>query len=548
MVAAQRLIAGTFLLLLVGCSGAPDGGGGGGGAGGVGDKPGAGGTGKLQVASTSAKGSGTVANHGASEAVISADGRWMVLRSAATNMIDGFSAPRTPQPPFLYLHDCQTGANTLISHTFATNNETSNAMAGDASISDNGQFVAFEGHGSNITPGFPPAGGRPQVYLYNRETNNNTLISFTSIVESDAKADTHLPTPGSAHAPDISNDGRFTAYLSSGKTIAPYQVDARTGSDDVFLYDAKKDRNILVSHVDRKEATCGNGQGCQHPVISGDGKHVAFLSDSTNLLPGRDVNGNGLDLFVFNAETGKVTLISRVHNSPATTCDKNVSNTHPPQISDDGRFIVYESSSTDLIAGLKEPGSLVYMFDQETGKNTLISHAAGKPSTGCLGDAESAVISGDGAWIAYESEANDLVPGMDRDASVRNIYLYDRANKVTHLVSHSAASTTTGGAESAFHPAISRDGAYVAFYSDAPNHVAGQKDDPQGFDVFLYNRKTAGITLVSHQAGDRLKAANESDMNILAKDQPVAGFISHSSGLVKGDNNKSLDAFWFKLD
>lgn len=504
----------------------------------------------VHAASTSVRPDVSVTgDSGASRAVISADGRWIVLTSSSTDHIDRFQDLLVQQPPYLFLHDCETGTNVLIDHAFTTNNEPGNAMSDFADISADGQFVVFEGHGSNLVPGFPREGGHPQVYRYDRESNNNALISFTAIIDpNDPQADTHLPTPGASYAPRISDDGRFTCYLSSGMTIALEQQGDVVGSDDVFLYDAQEDKNVLVSHVVAHSAKVGNGS-CQLPNISADGQFVAFLSDSTNLIDNQsDVNGSASDLFLYDRTTRLVTLISHAHDSVNTTCDGGVVNSTAPQLSDDGRFVVYVSSSTDLVSGMEEPDLYIYLYDRETGENILVSHTPENNSFGGYGVAEAPVISGDGNWIAYESEAGELGAGMDSQYAARNIYLYDRVHDATFVVSHTAGSTQAGGAENAFFPSISRDGRYVSFYSDAPDHVAGQDDSPQGFDVFVYDHQTRGISLVSHLIDSPATSAGDgSDMGLLAADHPVIIFRSDSPQLVELDKNNTMDVFWAEI-
>lgn len=490
------------------------------------------------------------ANGGATRGAISADGRWLVMTSAANDLIDGFQDLGVRQPPYLYLHDCQSGDTQLIDHAFSTESEPGNAMSDFADISADGRFVVYQGNASNLVPGFPREGGRPQIYRYDRQTKNNTLVSFTAIIPgNDPGADAHLPTPGASEGARISDDGRYTSYLSSGQTIVANQTDTGVGRPDVFLYDAELDKNFLVSHVPGNSATVGNGQGCELANLSGDGRFVAFLSDSTDLVAGQADDNAALDLFLYDHATHQVTLVSHAHNSDTTTCDDGVSNTTPPQLSDDGRFVVYVSAAKNLAPGIEEPDTCVYMYDRQTGANRLVNHAPGRPHFGGYGLSEAPVISGDGRWVAYESEAGELVASMQHANNARNVYLYDRENDATHLVSHTAQSTTAGGAENAFYPSISRDGRYVAFYSDAPDHVANQQDSPQGFDVFLYDHQNRGITLVSHLPGaPQASAGDLSDMGLMAADTPVVVFASGSSKLVAGDENQSGDLFWFRLD
>jgi Tol biopolymer transport system component len=108
--------------------------------------------------------------------------------------------------------------------------------------------------------------------------------------------------------------------------------------------------------------------------------------------------------------------------------------------------------------------------------------------------------------VAFVSSATDLVAGLGSGTSGTNVFLYDRLSGASVLVSHTSAGGTTTGNGTAFSPVISADGRYVAFLSDATNLLAGQIDANNGPDVFLYDRVSGTNTLVSHTGSSGVTA------------------------------------------
>ena len=143
------------------------------------------------------------------------------------------------------------------------------------------------------------------------------------------------------------------------------------------------------------------------------------------------------------------------------------------------------------------------------GQVELVSHVdPGAPSDTASGfgpdEFTLPAISRDGRYVAFLSPANNLVPGqIDRNANgggqeSNDVFLYDRVARTTVLVSHDAAAVATGGNGESGAPAISADGRWVVFASQAANLADGLPEDPHGQSrIFLYDRVTEAVTLVS---------------------------------------------------
>lgn len=409
-------------------------------------------------------------------------------------------------------------------------------------LSADGNWLAMVSSSNNLVEGQHDAlrdSHLPELFLHDREPRGTVLVSHslgnpaqTSIAQSDY--------------PDVSADGRWVAYQSSSIDLVPSDGQRSMFHNQVFLYDRETGANLRMSNA---AGTIAPSNGASEAVsISADGRWVAYVSYASDLVEGLDdPNGNGIDIFLYDRETGGNMLVSRAGHDPVTAAE-NSSDTVPPSISDNGRYVVYVSHAMDIVPGMVDDAgdAMVFIFDRQSGKNTLVSHAAGQPQRTCSFLAEAATISGDGNWVVFASEASNLVEGQDDSEVRRNIYLWERATGTARLVSHRAGSPLASPNQNSYSSAISRDGRFIAFDSDAPHLVAGQADEEMGLDVFLYDRDTAAITLVSHAAGNTTQATNGTPGDIaISADGRVVAFMSYADGLTPEDANGQCDAFFF---
>lgn len=199
-----------------------------------------------------------------------------------------------------------------------------------------------------------------------------------------------------------------------------------------------------------------------------------------------------------------------------------------PAISADGRYVAFESSANDLVPGEPlHPSGGVFVRDTLTGVITRAS----VPDGGGIADAVSggASISADGRYVAFYSFATNLVPGAPPDA-LPNIYVRDMVRGKTRVVSVDGTGGWPDG--SSLHPAISGDGRYVAFQSDATDIVP---DDGNGAtDVFVRNlvRGTTTRVSVDRDGGD---ADGSSTDPSLSFDGQTSAFVSDAQDLLAVD-------------
>jgi Tol biopolymer transport system component len=270
--------------------------------------------------------------------------------------------------------------------------------------------------------------------------------------------------------------------------------------------------------------------------ISGDGRYVAFWSLASNLVPG-DTNGTS-DVFVRDRVGGtieRVSVTSRerqaVGGDQGGVLDTNFGR---PVITPDGRSVVFESSASNLVPGEPEDFAAdVYLRDVPAGTTEGISTV----TTGFVRHSRVPTISADGRFVACQSWDGGLVPGDTNDRF--DIFVFDRTTGVYERVSVDSAGVE--GNNDSLGPAMTPDGRFVAFTSDADNLVAG--DGNFDVDVFVHDRVThttirASVRTDGTETGFELGSGNAS----LSTDGQVVAFDSEGT-LVPQDTGFPVDVF-----
>jgi len=227
------------------------------------------------------------------------------------------------------------------------------------------------------------------------------------------------------------------------------------------------------------QATGGSSSGA---VLSADGRYVAFTSSASNLVAG-DTNVES-DAFIRDTLTGVTT---RVSTSSAGV--EGNSPSYASAISADGRYVLFSSDATNLVAGDTNWCRDAFIKDTLTGVTTRVSTSSAGVQGG--GDSFVSAISADGRYVAFSSDATNLVAGDTNGTS--DAFIKDTLTGVTTRVSTSSAGGE--GNSSSNVSAISADGRYVAFSSDATNLVAG--DTNGTYDAFIKDTLTGVTTRVS---------------------------------------------------
>jgi Tol biopolymer transport system component len=357
--------------------------------------------------------------------------------------------------------------------------------------------------------------GSIDVFLRDRQGGVTERISVSS-------ADVH----GNSHSrhSSISADGRYVVFESSASNLVGGDTN---GHWDIFVRDRTSGTTVRVS-VD-SSGTQASGGDSERPAISPDGRYVVFESSATNLVVG-DTNSSP-DIFVHDRIGGTTERVSL----GALAAQAN-SASHNAVISDGGGFIGFESYASNLVAGDTNGTPDIFVRNRLGGTTERVSISSG----GAQGNGQSLFpsISADGRYVAFRSSSYTLVAGDTN--GFFDVFVRDRQNFATERASISSTGAQGNNVSGVSGVAISADGRYVTFNSNATNLIAG---DTNGWsDVFVRDRQTGVTERVSVDPLGAQSTGASSDPAVSADGRCVA-FQSYATNLVAADTNGYLDVF-----
>jgi Tol biopolymer transport system component len=326
---------------------------------------------------------------------------------------------------------------------------------------------------------------------------------------------------------DVSASGRYVAFASDSNDLVKHETDNGQAQyrDDIFVYDRKTEKTSWIS----RDAGKGGSRYALSPVISANGRFVAFTSNSNNLPVSQDLATKAYRVFVYDRKRKKTKLVSRTDEGGIPDLSA-----WEPSISANGRYVTYYSSATNLAGGQTDKESDIFRYDTRTQQTILVSlPVGGDGGTGGADGSFEPVISADGNLVAFSSRADDLVAGDDNGAG--DVFVRDLDAGTTELVSSPVPAVPGGANGSAGDATISADGRYVAFASTASNLAAGDANGE--YDVFRFDRDDGSLELVTMTAGG--DAGNgESIDPALSADGSVIAFATKADDLAAEDGKR----------
>lgn len=461
---------------------------------------------------------GTTGNNVSYIQSISADGRWIAFQSYATNLVPG----DTNGTLDMFVHDRAYGRTKRVSVGSDGSQATGgslNTMLSSPVISGNGRYVLFDSDATNLVTG--DTNGLRDVFLHDQQTGETVRVSVGA---------GHAEADGTYNAlTSMSGDGRYVAFEADATNLV---AGGSSGPRQVYLRDRKSGVTARVSVApDRSPGNGVSGNG----AVSAKGRHIAFESGATNLV-GSDTNGL-VDVFVYDQQTGQAERVSVASNGAQSIGGDSAF----PAISADGRFIAFESTAANLVAGDTNAASDIFVHDRRTHRTTRVSITNAGAQGDMFSDSHSPAISGDGRYVVFESLALNLVPGLT--VTTAQIYVRDRLTGRTTCVS--VANDGTAGNIFSDEPSISEDGRYVTFRSHATNLVP--RDTNGAPDVFVHDRVTRTTTRASIASGG-IEANGVSGRPKISGDGRLVAYYSVATNLVPGDTNGAADVFvWNRL-
>jgi len=308
-------------------------------------------------------------------------------------------------------------------------------------------------------------------------------------------------TFGSSFQPVISDDGRWVAFESRSTNLTV--PGAVTTNRKVFLHDRQTHTTTLIStnHLGAAPAD----KDSTAAAISGDGHWTAFFSDADDLVAGD--NNQTADVFLRDNQTGALRRISSHagwHGGLARTASK-------PLLSPDGEWVLYQA-----------PGSGVFLYQRTADTSTLIT-------IDC--EADVASMTPDAAYIAFTAKADSINPGAATEA--RNVYLWSRATGETELISRRHASYNRplpAGDSHLYANGVSGDGSRYVFRSTARNLSA---DQPAAYESLWLRDLASGtnILISIHDTHTRSAPARPFAEAVISADGRYVAYLAQRTNL-----------------
>lgn len=435
----------------------------------------------------------------------------------------------TTEPPTPSAVPIATAEPTRSAEESLQGNDSSGDPTGlPPGISADGRRVVFASYASNLVPGDtntcqsqwayqPSEGNCLDIFAHDRETGTTRRVSIAS---DGAQSD------GESFAPVISADGRWVAFRSRASNLTPDFAEACTRRDypdncsGIYVHDLETGQTeLLVVMSDN------GGIGANYYLsISADGRFVAFWSYESSLV--ESISKSGGNLFVYDRQTQEIKAVMEGTEGPSGSAP-----CQPPGISATTPWMAFSC-----------PRGGIFVIHPQTNIVEIVSRSDG-------------TLSADGRYVAFASEAGDLVPDDTNECAnpqfgrhnCSDIFVYDAQTGQVERVSVASNGTQSNG--ESYTPSISADGRFVVFASDAtnlvPNDTNACRPNPYTatcFDIFIYDRETRAIERVSITS-DGVQANNDSRWPRISADGRWVVFISRATNLVAGDTNEAMDVF-----
>jgi Tol biopolymer transport system component len=381
---------------------------------------------------------------------LSAEGRYLAFYSVATNVVPGVTNRGE-----IYLRDL-VAESTLWISAAAHDIYGARAISFSHVLSADGNHLAYL-----ASSNYPASSGSRSatVLRYNLVSGLTDIISTNAFVP--------MVNPEEFHELAMTADGRFISFVARNSS-------SPSSGSSIRRWDAQSSSTQLVSSNLSGGVT--TFAFCARPVMDATGRYVAYVSNAGDLVT-NSLTGE-FQVFLTDVDLGQTVLVNAGTNGVG-------GGVHPltvPQLSTNGMLVSFESPAANLVADDSNYAMDVFARDWTLGTNELVSvRAATLPDRTPNGPVsfDSYSASQNGQRVVFASEARNLV-ALDTNG-LRDVFVRDLFGGSNVLVSVSTNGGVANG--TSWEPTISPDGRYVAFTSDANDLVPG--DTNRVADVFL---------------------------------------------------------------
>ena len=346
-------------------------------------------------------------------------------------------------------HAAVAGDLVLVSRADGASGASGNASSQLPSVSTDGRLVAFASSATNLTADTVPA-GVTQAYVRDIDAGTTLLAS--------AAANANVSDAG------VSDDGRYVVFGTRATNLGP----TAAGIDRVFVHDFSAHTTTLVA------------ENAVRPAISADGSTIALCSNAN--IAGTGATGASLKVYAYDVQGHTFQLVSRGDgNGTAFTGDN-------PSLSSTGRYVAFSGQGGT---------ASVWIRDRQASTTQLVSRASGTNGEQASSAAIEPDISGDGRYVVFRSAATNL---SDDDVDTSDdIFERDVIAATTTLVSRADGATGAGASGDSDLPSVSDDGARVFFRSRSAN--LSTQDNDNGDNGFVRDTLAGTTTLVHGRVG-----------------------------------------------
>lgn len=437
--------------------------------------------------------------------VMSPDGRFVLFAGSANNLVPNTNRPALSPPRVnVFLRDRLNGRTTLISANIAGTGG-GNGDSTPIGVSTNGQFVLFSSLASNLVPN--DANNAADIFLRDVAAGTNLLVSVNT-----------NGVPGNLQSWDaaMTPDGRYVAFSSAAQDLVPNDTNSLV---DIFVRDMQAGVTVLATPGASVGALFPSRSDC--PLITPDGRFVAFLSSAVGLVSGVQTQN---EVYVRDLTLGTTYAVS-------TNAHQYLSNSivcYNHAISEDGRYVVFEASST-----VTTRPAFLFRYDSLAGGGLQVvaTNAAAVPfSSSCFRHFRTLDLSPDGRFVAFVGVTN----------SSTQIYLWDGNSADTTLISQNVSGllSTNGACD---YPVLDASGSYVAFLStitDLTTNTLGE-----GFHLYVRDAQSQVTRLADGNTNSVALAKDFQTIPCLTPDGRFLAFDCSDADLVANDNNHASDVF-----
>lgn len=439
-------------------------------------------------------------------AIISVDGRYVLFSSSAANLTASNAMPASLTPKLnVYLRDRVNGTTRLVSVNLAGIGGNGDSLP--AGISTNGQFALFVSDASDLVSN--DFNGARDVFV--RDMINNTTVLVSAAMDGTSGN-------GKSEAPVMTPDGQNVAFVSAASDLVANDTN---GIPDVFIRDLQTNVTTLVS-VGAQSSGSASAMS-DSPVVTPDGRYVAFSSTATNLVPGVT---NAAEIYVRDLNAGQTYWASDNALGIVQSVTGQASCiSYDEQISADGQFVAFAARpNTNTYQGV------ILRYSLLTGQTDVEATNSAAAVLGFERDAQVLNMTPDGRFIAFVATETN---------SSTSIYQRDTRAGINVLVSGDLNGVVTAGVSSDY-PVQDPSGQFVVFFCSATNMTS----NPQTNGI-LYRRDMDAQTteLVDPDPTGAGTNYNPAASPGLSDDGSMVAFVSLDGNLVPNDSNHDHDVF-----